>query len=354
MLARIRQGCQRAVVKDRLFGYACRMKSAGKLSGKSGKGGSRKAYAALPAKTVTIAVCVAAAVLFAVFAAAWYLVSFALDTRSRHGSPSEEISPEKTALWDSLAPLGQPVSVTADDGLILHGTLFTPAGRNAPGGRWVIAVHGYKSLPASMAPLAARYLEKGWTVLVPEQRSHGKSAGRYIGMGFFEKNDLVRWTEFAAARDPAARILLHGVSMGASTVMLASALDLPDNVAAAVEDCGYSSLTGEFTAQLADMFSLPAFPLIPAASLVCRLRAGFFFRDVDCTAAVASSSIPVLFIHGEADRFVPFWMLDKLYAAAACGKARLTVPGAEHAMSEETDPQQYWAAVDAFTACYFR
>lgn len=292
-----------------------------------------------------------------VFFAANYFVSFALDSENENGSSYEEMSPEKTRLWESLLPLSSRVQIFSRDGLRLGGFLFSPAhsgnGASLSGSRFVIAVHGYKSSPVSMAFILSHYLEYGWNVLVPEQRAHGSSDGRYIGMGFYEKDDLTGWIDFIIEENPDAEILLHGVSMGAATVMLATGETLPPNVIAAVEDCGYSSLTEEFSAQLAEMFSLPYFPLIPAASFVSKIRAGYYFGDVDCLDAVSRSVIPTLFIHGDKDTFVPFSMVKDLYNEAACEKELLVVPGAEHALSVEVNPDLYWTSVDAFVSKYF-
>lgn len=306
------------------------------------------------AKTIVLIVCIAAAALLAaaIFAAN-YLVSFALDCKSSAGMAAEEIAEEKLSEWERLTQGAQAVSVQAADGLALNALLVFPqrsaSADGAEGGhRYVISVHGYKSLPASMVRLVAHYIDAGWNVLAIEQRAHGASSWRYTGMGYFEKDDLIRWINYIEEIDSSAKIALHGVSMGAATVMLATGEELPPSVVAAVEDCGYSTLNGEFAAQLKALFSLPPFPLLPLASLVCKMRAGYFFSGVDCISAVARSKTPTLFIHGEADAFVPFSMLDDLYEAAACKKQKLAVPGAAHAESEETDSALYWGAVDEF------
>ena len=304
---------------------------------------------AFSAKTAALAACiiVAALLLLAIFAAN-YLVTFALDCKSPRGLPPGEIPAEKLAEWERLTQGARAVSVQAADGLALNALLVFPQGEAADADehRYAISVHGYKSLPASMSRLVDHYVDAGWRVLAIEQRAHGASPARYTGMGYFEKDDLIRWIKYIEEIDSEAKIVLHGVSMGAATVMLATGEELPPSVVAAIADCGYSTLNGEFAAQLKALFSLPRFPLLPLASLMCRMRAGYFFSAVDCVAAVARSKTPTLFIHGEADTFVPYSMLDELYEAAACKKQKLTVSLAAHAESEETDPALYWSTVD--------
>lgn len=306
-------------------------------------------------KTLTLFGCVFLVLTAVVFAAAAYFVSFALDAENDTGSEAESMPSEKTALWETLLPFADDVGIYSRDGLKLAGFLFTPPPGDRAAARendYVIAVHGYKSHPVSMAFIAAHYLEEGYTVLVPAQRAHASSGGRYIGMGYHEKDDMAAWIAFILSLNPDARIALHGVSMGAATVMLATGEDLPPNVAAVVEDCGYSSVKDEFTAQLSEMFSLPYFPIIPAASLVSKLRAGYFFGEADCVKAVSRSVTPTLFIHGDKDTFVPFSMLEELYQAASCEKEKLVVPGAEHAKAVEVDPALYWETVDRFLSKY--
>ena len=300
-------------------------------------------------KTIILVACVVAAVIILLlFGAANFLVSFALDCKSRVGIPAEKIAEEKMAEWERLTEGAKAVSVQAADGIELSALLVAPRGEARAERRYVISVHGYKSVAASMVRLVAHYLAAGWNVLAIEQRAHGESPARYTGMGYFEKGDLMRWINYIEEIDGEAQIVLHGVSMGAATVMLATGEELPPQVRAAVADCGYSTLNGEYASQLKALFKLPPFPLLQLASLMCKMRAGFFFSAVDCTAAVARSKTPTLFIHGEEDAFVPFYMLDELYEAASCKKEKLTVPGAAHAESEETAPELYWSAVDEF------
>lgn len=307
-------------------------------------------------RIVIVAVCTVFVAV--VFIAADYLFIFALDPLAKEDvfssdEPEQDVVTDSTGQFDAetwLLTQAENVFITSYDGLQLHG-YFIPA--EIPSDRYVIAVHGYKSSAEAMADYAWHYYCQGWNVLVPEQRAHGLSEGRYIGMGCQERYDMLDWVDSILAENARARILFHGVSMGAATVMLVTGEpDLPENVCAAVEDCGYSSVTDQFTMQLKEQFGLPPFPLIPAASLVTKMRAGYFFGDGNCVRAVSRSVTPTLFIHGDADTFVPFTMLDAVYSAASCEKQKLVVSGAEHAESLDTDPVKYWAAVDSFVETY--
>lgn len=287
-----------------------------------------------------------------------YMFKFALDPSSEKdvftvesADGSEDfyevaLAPDEAWLFSS----SQDEYITSHDGLKLHSYFVS---RAEPSDKYVILVHGYKSAAGAMASFARHYYDNGWNVLVPDQRSHGKSEGRYIGMGWPEHYDMIAWAELLAKKNSNAQIVLHGVSMGAATVMLVSGeKNLPGNICAVVEDCGYTSIGNQLAFQLKATFKLPVFPLLQVSSLVTKIRAGYFFGDGDCVEAVSNSVTPTLFIHGDEDSFVPFAMLDELYNAAVAQKQKLVVAGAEHANAMDVNPQLYWATVDAFLEKY--
>lgn len=246
---------------------------------------------------------------------------------------------------------GQGEVIKSHDGLDLFAR-FIPS--KTASDKFAILVHGYKSSSGVMAKYAKHYYDLGWNILVPDQRAHGKSQGEYIGMGCLEKKDMLGWVQLLLEKKSQAKILLHGVSMGAATVMLLSGeKNLPQNICALVSDCGYSSVNDQFTVQLKELFGLPAFPLLQTTSLLSKIRAGYFFGEGNCAKAVSKSNIPILFIHGDKDTFVPFEMLEKVYAAASCEKEKLVVPHAEHGNAMDVNPELYWTTVDNFVAKYF-
>lgn len=234
--------------------------------------------------------------------------------------------------------------ISARDGAVLHGTVI-----KKDGSRWVIAVHGYDSEGKNMADCAEQFYLRGYNVLLPDQRGYGLSEGRKTTMGEKEQYDIIRWISSLISDENAVEIILYGVSMGAATVMLTAGRRLPAQVRAAVEDCGYTSVYDEFRYNLKRMFHLPAFPILDVVDIICRLRDGWSLKKgADCVNAVKMAEIPILFIHGSADEFVPFYMHDELYEAAACPKQKLVVYGAVHAQSSELEPELYWNTVFDF------
>ena len=148
---------------------------------------------------------------------------------------------------------------------------------------------------------------------------------------------------------PEARILVFGESMGAATAMDVAGESLPANVKCIIEDCGYTSVWDEFSLQLKDVFGLPSFPLLDVANLVCNVRAGYDFHKASSVEQLKHATVPMLFIHGDQDTFVPYSMLDQNYDACASKvKQKLTIHGATHAKSAQVDPELYWNTVDDF------
>ena len=260
-------------------------------------------------------------------------------------------------LWARAGTGFCPVTIRSVDGLLLWAALIPATGTSH---RWAICLHGYHDTHESMGAIARHYHDQGWNVLLPDQRGYGNSQGSYVGWGYDERLDLVGWINRITRRDPTADIVLHGVSMGAATVLMATGGVLPRQVRAAVSDCAYTSIEEEMRHVLhssaRQQFSrpLPA----PGGLLFSTLRktvlrrAGYDLKHAAPIRAVPLSKTPTLFIHGSGDDFVPAPMMDRLYQAARCPKRLLWVPNAGHALSVGVNPELYWDTVDAFLQEY--
>lgn len=245
-------------------------------------------------------------------------------------------------------------NLQSEDGLNLS-AIFLPADQQE--GKTALLAHGYMDTAESMAEYAKMYHDMGYNVLVPDARGHGKSEGDYIGFGWHERKDYLQWIDQVLQNQGKDEtITLYGLSMGAATVMMVSGEQLPANVVSIVEDCGYASVKEELTYQLKDLFDLPAFPMIPITSLVTKVRAGYFFGEADATQQLAKNELPIFFIHGKEDKFVPFSMLDEVYQAtdADAPKEKWAVPHATHADSYNQDPELYREKIKAFLKKYAR
>lgn len=237
------------------------------------------------------------------------------------------------------------ISILSHDGLNLNATKYTP---NPNSNNWVIIVHGYTSSQKAVRSVAMHYSEHNFNIITPDLRAHGTSDGKYIGMGWLDRKDIVSWVNNFLESNPEANIILHGISMGAATVMMTSSEDLPSNVKCIIEDCGYTSVYEIFSSELKLRFGLPSFPILDSASVVTKIRAGYGLREASAIEQVKKSKRPILFIHGESDKFVPVSMVHKLYDAATCKKDLLIVPNADHDKSRIVDPESYYNKVFEF------
>lgn len=236
---------------------------------------------------------------------------------------------------------GEDVYIMSDS-LRLHGKLFKNSGT-----KYALVCHGYTSKAKHMAGFVNKFHSLGYSVLAVDARAHGDSEGTKIGMGWVERFDVIEWIKYIISLEPDAQIILHGVSMGASTVLMASGEELPKNVKAIIADCGYTSEWDEFR-QEADVLHIPWFPVLNASSAISKVRDGYDFKQASAVEQVKKSHIPTLFIHGSKDELVPYGMLNELYSAANCEKEILTIQGAGHALSSSVAPELYWNTVETF------
>lgn len=235
--------------------------------------------------------------------------------------------------------------ITSEDNLKLHNYLIK---NKVTSNKWAIVVHGYTSQGKLMASYAEEFYKMGYNIIIPDLRGHGQSEGNYIGMGWDERLDIIDLTKYIVDNYTNTEIVLFGVSMGAATVMTTSGEKLPSNVKAIIEDCGYTSAWNQFAYQLKSLFKLHSFPLLDVASLICKIKAGFFISRVSPIKQIKKSITPTLFIHGDEDDFVPFFMLDELYNASPVEKEKLIIRGAAHAKASYVNPKLYWETIEKF------
>lgn len=264
-------------------------------------------------------------------------------------APQSDFDRDRDAALKAFADFPiEKLSLTALNGETLRGSVIIPPVSN---GRLLIACHGAHSSGVGEFCFDMPYFyREGYTVLMPEHRGCGESDGKFLGYGTHESADTLLWLDYARKRFPNLNVYLHGVSMGGATVLMMSDKVSDPAVKGIIADCSYTSAWDEFSYQLKTSFHLPNFPVLHTCDLICRLICGYDFRDASPLRAVSNSKLPVLFIHGAADDFVPQFMQDELYAACPTRKEKLTVAGAVHARSYYTDPKAYEAAIERFVA----
>ncbi|MFR1518274.1 MAG: alpha/beta hydrolase [Clostridia bacterium] len=258
--------------------------------------------------------------------------------------------------WLAASPYEKHV-VSSYDGLQLTGH-FLPAFPADPGQApacIVLCMHGYRSDSFKEYGIYANFYHTSLhaDLMLPDQRAHGESEGKYICYGVKERFDVLRWLDYInrLSKERYGKLLpiyLHGISMGCATVLMAYGLGYPDNVRGIIADCGYTSPDAIFRHILKHSFHLPRFPVLNISNLISRICAGFGFQEastLDAMAKAAPDSIPILFLHGDSDRFVPTEMSVQNYEACTGKKKLLIVKGAAHAVSYYTDKAAYEAAV---------
>lgn len=219
--------------------------------------------------------------------------------------------------------------------------------------RFVICVHGYQcNGPDECSHMMPFYhYDMGYNYLLPDLTAHGRSEGKYIGFGSFDSKNILRWVDYLIDRfGEDIEIILHGISMGAATVMLCNELDPPDQVKLIIEDCGYGSAYEQMCDTLKGMIGFDFKLLVRMAGVICKGVAGYSFKDADPLGHMDKAKNPILFIHGEKDDFVPFSFGQQLYDACPVDKDFLWVPDTIHAYSYYNAKDEYEAKVKSFIA----
>lgn len=270
--------------------------------------------------------------------------------RMRKKTPPDQFAVVKKGVDGFIAAPKEDVYMTSRDGLKLHAYLLEQPDPTAARGT-IVLVHGWRSHPEiDFSASWAYYLEKGLNVLAINQRTFGKSEGKYTCFGVKERFDLIDWINLINERyGKDKKVIVSGISMGASTVMMALGEDsFPANVVGATADCGFVSAWDEFAHVLRRSYHLPKFPLMYTTDLLSRAVADFPFRACSTEQALKNARIPVLFIHGLADDFVPPEHSRRSAAACASPYELIEVEGAGHGLSYLVDTKTVAEKLDAF------
>ncbi len=246
--------------------------------------------------------------------------------------------------WTRSLP-HEKVEIYSHDGLRLCGKYY----EYAPGAPIELMFHGYRgNAERDLSGGVARCFMLGRSVLMVDQRSCGDSEGKTITFGVYEHLDCLRWVDFAIERfGPNCKIILTGISMGASTVLMAAGKPLPKNVIGVLADCGFTSAK-EIMTEVIKKMGLPPKLSYPFVKLGARLYGGFNLDSGSALTAVSEIQVPVIFYHGKTDDFVPCSMSEKLYAACNAKKRLVIVPDAGHGLAFPVDQEGYLQTLGEF------
>lgn len=254
--------------------------------------------------------------------------------------------------WLNTQPL-EHITIKSRDGLALKGYYLASKGES----RGVLLCHhGYTSSALKDCVSIAKffYEELGYDFLLVDNRAHGESEGDYIGFGILDRYDCLAWIDYLNKRFKNKDILLYGVSMGASTVLMTAGFDgLPKkNVKAIISDCAFTSPYDVFSHILKRDYHLPPFPIMNINDSLSRKKAGYGFKDYSTIDAVKKAEVPILFIHGSEDDFVPTHMSRENYENCRSPKELLIVENAAHAAAYYENPELYEKTIKSFLTKY--
>ena len=271
--------------------------------------------------------------------------------RTRHKADS--LCPGSTAWYDGLKAQGilKDTMITGYRDFRIH-ACYVPAKDPSNAQGTAIVVHGYGDNHFVFLYLVRMYRDElNYNVLFPDLQYHGYSEGDHIQMGWYDRLDIEKWIPLAHDIFKDDFMVLHGVSMGGATVMMTSGDELPPYVRAFVEDCGYASVIMQFNNNRKQSFAFIPPDVLQSASLVTRKRYGWGFWEASSLKQLAKCERPMLFIHGDADDFVPTDHVYKNYEAKTKGYKELWIaPGAVHANSYAKHPEEYTQRVRDFLA----
>jgi len=237
------------------------------------------------------------------------------------------------------------LSKVSNDGLLLRADLIE---HNSPKKKAVILVHGFRKEKLDMRQFAKLYHDLGYHVLLIDARGHGESEGGYYAFGGHDRLDIVSWIRVLTVDFHMEDIILHGNSMGAAAVLMTSGQALPEQVKGIIADSSFTTMTDELTHQLKHLYRMPGFPLIPITSLITKVRAGYFYKEVSPIEQVKRNDLPLFLIHGGADDLVPTWMGEAIYDVAGGNKELWIIPGVGHIKGHEMVTTEYEARIKQF------
>ena len=229
-------------------------------------------------------------------------------------------------------------SITSFDGLKLYGKYY----EFKKGAPIELMFHGYRgSAERDLCGAAQRCFKVGRSALIVDLRAAGKSEGNVITFGINEHRDCLSWVDFMVGHfGSQVKIVLAGISMGASTVLMAASKPLPPNVIGVLADCGFSSAKAIIKKVISDM-KLPPDMSYPFVRLGAKLFGHFDLEELSVVEAMKNCRVPAIFYHGEKDGFVPCDMSRENFEACIAKKRLVIMPDADHGLCYPVEPERY-------------
>ncbi|MCB2288596.1 alpha/beta hydrolase [Clostridium sp. CS001] len=293
----------------------------------------------------TILVIVFLIILTAIFIIAWHFSNIIIHPKVKDSNYTYDFEVEKGTIdikkYNELEK--QEVYIDSQYGYKLHG-LFFP---NNNSKRVIILCHGVTWSLYGSVKYMDMFLKRGFAVFIYDHRNHGLSGGKDTSYGYYEKFDLKKCTDWIFNKlGKKAVIGLHGESMGAGVALQNIAID--QRIRFCIEDCGYSDAYDLFKHRLQKDYNIKNKFLIKLSSIIAKLRVGWYFEDVSPISTLHNIEIPILFIHGEDDDYVPAIMCKQMYSVKNCYKELYMPSSTGHVQAYLNNKDEYEERVDKF------
>jgi hypothetical protein len=264
----------------------------------------------------------------------------------KKNTDDKDLNAKEEIMWLHTMPL-RKVEIKGNDGILLEGHLLEHPSPK----RIVIMFHGWRGSWDKDGDLLAKGLYgKKSTILLVEQRAHGESGGKYIGFGVLERYDCLRWIEYVNARTNNIPIYLAGVSMGASTVLMAAGMELPKRVKGIIADCGFTTPYDMVMLAAKKFINIKSnlVKIVDSVNELIKRKAGYDLKECSTIEAVKKCKIPIFFAHGTGDDFVPYKMTVLNYINCHSRKKLFVGKGAAHTECFKSEPERYMNELSLF------
>ena len=239
----------------------------------------------------------------------------------------------------------EELTLVNDDGLKLKSHFYDREGAD----KIAVVVHGYGSDYREMSNYSKMFVDMGYSVLVPENRAHGKSEGSMVGLGYYDRFDILAWIKVLSEKYKSSKIVLFGLSMGATAVCNTVGEDLPSNVVCAISDCAFENVYNQFEYVFNPKQIKLRKKLLEMFNNYMIRAYNFDLKKADTGVSLKKSKIPVMFVHGKEDSYVPVENVYKLASKLGEHKKDVyIVENAGHAMCYPVNPRRYEFRVREF------
>lgn len=246
----------------------------------------------------------------------------------------------------------EKVTMVADDKHILVARKIVTDKEND---QWAVILHGYNGSMADIYDIAMHYTEEGYNILMPDLRASGESEGSFIGMGWLDRMDVINWIDVILEENPSAKVVIHGVDMGADTALMLSGEPIKTSIKAIVAEGAYTSAWEVVKAEYEVRYEgKPVFPFLNMINPVMKVWAGYTLKEADATKQVAKTSVPILLIYGSKDTYTTESMADALNGAIASPHELLKITSGTHEDCRYAEPDNYYNRTFEFINTYVK